>query len=82
MQKNDSKSVVFVKGKVYDLCRQSSVRLMTANFGVRKNSFLLSKSASKTAIVLLIEIPLANNTKKKYCFAFSFHLFPQIFRIM
>ena len=51
--------------------------LTIPNLGVRKNSFLPLNNASKTAIVLLTDTPVAKNIKNKYR-TFTFHFSPQI----
>src|SRR5712691_9742661 len=80
--KKTSNKMVFVNGKTYALSLQASSLVTTPNFGVRKNSLLPPNNASKTAMVLLTDIPAAKKIKNRYCLALSFHLSPQIFLIM
>src|SRR6476646_10211954 len=51
------KKCSFCNGSAYALSLQSSSFFIIPNFGVRKNSFLFPKSASKTATVLLTDMP-------------------------
>ena len=56
--KNISKSVVFVKGRLYALSLQSSSFLIIPYFGVLRNSFFFPITPSNTATELLTDIPI------------------------
>ena len=64
--KKISRRVVFVNGNTYFFVCQFSFFSTIPNLGVLMNSLLLPSIASKTAIELLTEIPVAKKIKNKY----------------